>query len=128
MPKLTADGKTADVAPGRRLVIAIEELGIKIGHRCGGQARCTTCRVEFVSGEPTTMTEAEYAKLKERDLLGTYRLSCQIVCDHDMEVRPQMTLENQEGWTDTGPAPAMTVEPNAEWFQREDIERRAQNA
>ena len=128
MPKLTADGKTADVAPGRRLVIAIEELGIKIGHRCGGQARCTTCRVEFVSGEPATMTEAEYGKLKERDLLGKYRLSCQIICDHDMEVKPQMTLDNQEGWTDTGPAPAATVEPTAVWYQRDDIERRAQNA
>ena len=55
-------------------------------HACGGNARCTTCRVEFVSGEPAQMTQAEQAKLEEKGLTGV-RLSCQIVCDHDMTVR-----------------------------------------
>ena len=115
MPKLMVDDKTVDVPSGKRLVLAIEDAGIAIGHRCGGYARCTTCRVEFRSGEPPTMTKAEYAKLQERSLLGQYRLSCQIVCDHDMQVHPIMTLEC-EGWTDTGPAPEPVVMPEAEWY------------
>src|SRR5688572_17445712 len=78
MPKLTVDGRTSDVAEGQRLVLAIESLGTPIGHRCGGFARCTTCRVEFESGEPETMTKAEYAILSTRELLGQARLSCQI--------------------------------------------------
>jgi ferredoxin len=124
MPELTVDGKSGDVPEGRRLVLAIESLGVNIGHRCGGNARCTTCRVEFVEGEPDTMTEAEYIRLKARDLYGQYRLSCQIICDHPMSVRPQMTLENQESWTDTGPPPDPTVQPTAEWFPRQQLEQR----
>lgn len=115
MPKITVAGKTAEWSADKRLVNAIEDMGINIGHRCGGIARCTTCRVTFVSGEPDTMTAAEYEKLSERGLLGQYRLSCQILCTHDMEVEPEMTLENQENWSDTGPRPADTVEPAAEW-------------
>ena len=125
MPKLTVDGKTSDVQTGKRLVLAIEESGVHIGHRCGGNARCTTCRVEFDSGEPSTFTRAEYDKLKERDLLGKYRLSCQIVCDHDMSVRAAMTLENQaaSGWTDTGAAPEPTVQPEATFVPRSELEK-----
>ena len=95
MPKLTVGGKTVEVPQDQRLVLAIEESGVHIGHRCGGYAKCTTCRVEFESGEPGTMTQAEYEKLTERGLFGQYRLSCQIVCDQDMSVRPIMTLESE---------------------------------
>ena len=117
MPKLTIDGKTSEVDQGKRLVLAIEESGVRIGHRCGGQARCTTCRVEFVEGEPDTMTQAEYDKLNERGLYGQARLSCQIICDHEMSVHPMKTAENTPEWNgDTGPAPAATVEPKAEWI------------
>ncbi len=122
MPVLHVDGKTVAVPEGKRLVLAIEEAGVHIGHRCGGYAKCTTCRVEVVSGEPDTMTRAEYAKLRERGLLGQYRLSCQIVCDQDMHVRPVMTLENQD-WTDTGPPPEPVVTPEAVWYPREQLER-----
>lgn len=120
MPKLTVNGKSADAATNERLVLAIEELGIDIGHRCGGKARCTTCRVEFQSGEPDSMTRAEYEKLKEKGLLGRVRLSCQILCSHEMEVRPLKTLQS-EGWSDTGPRPKDTVEPEAKWFPVEEL-------
>lgn len=123
MPKLTVHGLTVDVPAGKRLVLAIEEdAGIHIGHRCGGYARCTTCRVEFEVGEPKVMTRAEYAKLTERDLLEQVRLSCQIECDRDMKLRPLMTLES-EGWQDTGPTPEETVTPEAVWYPIDDEER-----
>ena len=122
MPQVTMDGHTAEVEAGRRFVLAIEAQGVNIGHRCGGYARCTTCRVEVVSGEPDTMTKAEYAILTARGLHGRYRLSCQIVCDRDMSVRPLMTLENQP-WRDTGPTPEPTVTPEATWYPKEELER-----
>jgi ferredoxin len=50
MPKLTVNGVTTDVEQGTRLVLAIEDAGVNIGHRCGGIAKCTTCRVNFTSG------------------------------------------------------------------------------
>lgn len=121
MPKLTVSGQTLDVVEGKRLVLAIEEAGVEIGHRCGGHARCTTCRVSFAEGEPATMTAAEHAKLLERGLLGQYRLACQIVCDHDMAVAEvAMTKENQ-GWTDTGPAPEPTVTPEAVFLPKDEL-------
>jgi ferredoxin len=123
MPKLTVAGQTVEVEAGRRLVLAIEGTGVAIGHRCGGFARCTTCRVVFAEGEPATMTRAEYDKLSERELLGQYRLSCQIVCDHDITIAEvAMTKENQ-GWTDTGPAPEPTVTPEAAFYPLDSLRR-----
>ncbi len=122
MAEITVNGESAEYGEGKRLVLAIEDMGIHIGHRCGGQARCTTCRVEFISGEPSTMTVAEYNKLKEKGFLGSYRLSCQIKCTHDMEVRPVITLESEPEWSDTGPRPDEQVQPVAEWLPINELE------
>src|SRR5215208_5391889 len=115
MPKLTIvegqNERTVDVPENQRLVLAIESQGVKIGHRCGGNARCTTCRVEVLDGEPDTMTKAEYEILHTREVYGQVRLSCQLVADRDMRVRPLMTQENQN-WPDTGPTPEPTVQPD----------------
>ena len=88
MPRLSVEGFPAvDVQDGKRLVLAIEQdAQVDILHACGGNARCTTCRIEFIAGEPQRMTKAEKMRLEERGLTGV-RLSCQIVCDHDMSVR-----------------------------------------
>ena len=115
MPKLTIDGKTVEVPAGRRLVWAIKDGGVNIGHRCGGYAKCTTCRVEFEAGEPSSITAAEHERLSDRDLLGQVRLSCQLNCDQDMSVKSVMTLENQVAWEDTGPEPEQTITPEPEW-------------
>jgi ferredoxin len=118
MPTLTVGDASKEFPEGTRLVLAIEALGVQVGHRCGGKARCTTCRVRFEAGEPEAMTEAEAAKLEEKGLAGDARLSCQIVLDRDMTVAPVMTLES-EGWSDTGPTPADEVEPEPDWTTRE---------
>lgn len=87
MPKLSVEGEGEfEVASGKRLVLALTEAGIDQLHACGGNARCTTCRVEFVDGEPSKMTKAEKDCLTARGL-GGVRLSCQIKCEHDMTVR-----------------------------------------
>jgi ferredoxin len=115
MPRLTVEGFTpVDVEEGKRLVLAIEQdAGVDILHACGGNARCTTCRVEFVSGEPTKMTKAEKAKLEERELTGV-RLSCQIQCEHDMTVRAISRLAGS-GRPDPGKTPEPTIQPPPEW-------------
>ena len=117
MPKLTIDGVGSyDVMEGQRLVLAIEQQGVDILHACGGNARCTTCRVEFLEGEPTAMTRAEKEKLAQRELTGV-RLSCQIVCDHDMTVRAISRLEGS-GRPDPGSTPAPEITPPPEWINR----------
>ena len=116
MPKLTVDGfGTFDVPDGKRLVLAIEQdAKVDILHACGGFARCTTCRVEFIDGEPGTHTAAEQERLVARALSGV-RLSCQIVCDHDMTVRAISRLEGS-GRPDPGPEPEATVTPVAQFI------------
>jgi ferredoxin len=116
MPKLTVEGfSTVDVETGKRLVLAIEQdAKVDILHACGGNCRCTTCRVEFISGEPSRMTTAEKAKLEEKGLTGV-RLSCQIVCDHDMTVRAISRLEGS-GRPDPGRTPEPTIQPPPEWI------------
>ena len=115
MPKLTVEGfQTVDVDEDKRLVLAIEQnAGVDILHACGGNARCTTCRVEFISGEPAGMTKAEKMKLEEKGLSGI-RLSCQIVCDHDMAVRAISRLGGS-GRPDPGKTPEATIQPPPEW-------------
>ena len=106
-----------DVVSGKRLVLALEEnAGVDQLHACGGHARCTTCRVEFVEGEPESMTVAEQSVLAARGLTGV-RLSCQILCDHDMKVRPISRLAGS-GRKDAGGKPTADIEPPPEWVMK----------
>jgi ferredoxin len=115
MHHVTVEGEgTFEVEPGTRLVRALKANGIDVSHRCGGHAQCTTCRVDFSEGEPDVMTSAEYDKLRDIDRHGDFRLSCQIVVDRDMTVRPLMRVRDQN-WDDPGPEVAVAVEPEAEW-------------
>lgn len=118
MPKLTVTGVgTFEVPAGKRLVNAlVDECGLDQLHACGGVARCTTCRVEFVSGEPATMTKAEQDVLAAKGLSGIpgLRLSCQIACDGDMEVKAISRLAGT-GRQDCGSRPADTIQPPPEW-------------
>jgi len=111
MPKLTVEGVgTFDVPAGKRLVLALEdEAKIDQLHACGGNARCTTCRVAFVAGEPDRMTEAEKSVLAARGLSGV-RLSCQIPCDHDMTVQAISRLAGS-GRPNAGSRPADDIQP-----------------
>lgn len=121
MPKLTINAQTYEVTAGTRLVNAIEDNGVSIGHRCGGKARCATCRVVFVSGEPNDMTTAEHAKLVDKGIYGEARLSCQILVNDDMSVVPQMTLDTVPDWSDTGPRCIDAIEPDPEFITKPAI-------
>jgi ferredoxin len=85
----TATGEQTIEAPdGKKLVLVIEDAGIDILHRCGGNARCTTCRVEVLAGDPGEMGEVERNRLAmEAELADNVRLSCQIRVHDDLSVR-----------------------------------------
>lgn len=85
----TADGKNAfEVEKGRKLVLCLEDNDIDILHRCGGNARCTTCRVEVIDGDPGEIGEAERLILATKtDLNDHTRLSCQVRVNDDLHVK-----------------------------------------
>ena len=119
MPKLEIEGAGgSDVEEGKRLVLAVEEdAGVDILHRCGAYAKCTTCRVEFLGGEPENMTLAEREILESKNLLGQARLSCQIVCDRDMSLRVSMTITSM-GLDGPGNKPEPEITPPPEWVEK----------
>lgn len=118
MPKLTVDDVgTFDVPQDKRLVLALEDdAKVDVLHACGGNARCTTCRVQFVAGEPERMTQAEKDVLTARGLIDQpgIRLSCQITCDHDMQLKAISRLAGS-GRPDAGKRPADDITPPAVW-------------
>ena len=118
MVKLTVEGVGEfEVPAGKRLVNAlVDECGVDQLHACGGAARCTTCRVEFLAGEPAAITKAEQAVLAAKGLADTpgLRLSCQIACDGDMTVKATSRLAGS-GRADAGKRPADAIEPPPEW-------------
>ncbi len=117
MPMLTVEGSApVDVPDGKRLVLALtDEAAADQLHACGGNARCTTCRVEFVTGEPEKITEAEKAVLAAKGLTTPgMRLSCQLTCDADMTVRLISRLAGS-GRADAGKRPADAITPPPVW-------------
>ncbi len=94
MPTVTiADKGPIEVAAGTKLVLAIEDDGVDILHRCGGNAKCTTCRVEILDGNPGPLDELERERLsREAELDPNIRLSCQIRVESDLTVRVLRTV------------------------------------
>src|SRR6516164_7740905 len=115
MPKLTVEGfGSVDVPAGKRLVLALEQdAHVDVLHACGGNARCTTCRVEFISGEPSKSTVAEQTVLAAKGVTGV-RLSCQIACEADMSVRAISRLAGS-GRPNAGPTPDASIQPPPQW-------------
>lgn len=99
-------GESFEVDEGRRLVLAIEDAGIDILHRCGGNARCTTCRVEVLAGDAGDMTEAEAERLgRIEDRPEAMRLSCQVQVRDNLSVRVLRRLRDNPDMSDPGPRP-----------------------
>jgi ferredoxin len=119
MPKLEVEGVGSfDVDGSKRLVLAIEEdAGVDIMHVCGSYARCTTCRIQYLEGEPKEMTQAELIVLNMRDLVGKVRLSCQAVCDRDMKVRVLMRVTDTRA-RDARYPPEPEITPPPIWMDR----------
>lgn len=91
---------------GRRLVLAIEDAGVDILHRCGGNARCATCRVEILQGDPGPQTEPETLRLSAiQDRTESTRLSCQVQVHDDLTVRVVRRLRDFPDMEDPGPRP-----------------------
>ena len=117
MPKLIIEGVGEfNVESGTRLVLALSDNTADNVHACGGFARCTTCQVEFVSGEPQRCTPAELDVLERNSKLGDFRLACQSLVNEDMHVRVLMKF-SESGRPDPGPRPENEITPAPAWIQ-----------
>jgi len=102
------DGRSAPVGEDQTLLAALLAVGVPITHACGGNARCSTCRVRVEEGadvvSPRTDDEAEMAaKLQFDDLT---RLACQTRLRGDVTVR-RLVLDDCDECLTTRIGPAV---------------------
>lgn len=108
MPIIKAETATGEVAfeanSGTKLVLCLEDNGVDILHRCGGNARCTTCRVEILDGDAGPIGDAEAAVMANKpDMTERMRLSCQVTVTDNLQVKV-IRQSSVEG-LDAGPRP-----------------------
>jgi ferredoxin len=73
-------------------------------HRCGGNAKCMTCRCEILDGDAGPIGEAEQQIRDKLNIKEDHvRVSCQVRVHSDLKVKPLMTAS--ETGTDPGPRP-----------------------
>lgn len=93
MPKVTfihPEGRSGEVAADLTLLEAAEALGFPLNHDCGGNASCTTCRVEVQTGaEHLSEIDFDEQDLLDREALSEpwHRLGCQARIQGDVVVR-----------------------------------------
>lgn len=107
MVKITVVGyDTFEVKEGTKLTLALEDNGVDILHRCGGKAKCTTCRVQVLDGDFGEKTDIEKSAFSAKGIEEGYRLSCQVFVKGDATVKPEMTAKATG--LDPGPRPDET--------------------
>ena len=83
MPRVTflhPEGKSGEVSADLSLLEAAEQLGFPLTHDCGGNASCTTCRVDVIAGvENLSDIDFDEQDLLDREALTEpyHRLGCQ---------------------------------------------------
>ena len=93
MPRVTflhPEGKSGEVPANMTLLEAAQELGFPLDHECGGNASCTTCRVEVQMGaENLSEIDFDEQDLLDREALSEpwHRLGCQAKVLGDVVVR-----------------------------------------
>lgn len=93
MPRVTflhPEGKSGEVEANLTLLEASQVLGFPLHHDCGGNASCTTCRVEVQQGaENLSETDFDEQDLLDREALTErwHRLGCQARVQGDVVVR-----------------------------------------
>ena len=93
MPRITfihPQGLSGEVEKNTSILDASKALGFPLTHDCGGNASCTTCRVEVESGgEQLSEVDFDEQDLLDRENLteAFHRLGCQARIQGDVVVR-----------------------------------------
>ncbi len=93
MPRVTflyCGERTGEVEVNTSLLDAAKVVGLPLNHDCGGNASCTTCRVEVQAGmEHLSEIDFDEQDLLDRESLSEprHRLACQARVLGDVVVR-----------------------------------------
>jgi 2Fe-2S ferredoxin len=101
---LHREGRSGEVESNLTLLEAAKVLGFELNHDCGGNASCTTCRVEVqMGGDNLSEIDFDEQDLLDREALSEpwHRLGCQARVLGDVVVRVPETK-----WVQPAPASA----------------------
>jgi len=131
MPKITVVDfmgevqKEITVESGTKLLKALIDNETDIVHTCGGNAKCTTCRVTIRKGVPTKETQAQQERFEKRIKAGASQfdhpavfLSCQVLVENDMTVSVSETF-NRTIHDSHGKEPVDEITPDPVWLDHE---------
>ena len=110
MPRVTflhSEVKSGEVDMNTSLLDAAKALGVPLNHDCGGNASCTTCRVEVQMGhEQLSEIDFDEQDLLDREALSEpwHRLGCQARVLGDVIVRVPETKWEAPNTATTGSA------------------------
>ncbi len=87
--RVLPDDRAFPVKKGQTLLAAALKAGVPHTHACGGQARCSTCRVIVLDGVEhcSDPTWKETRIVKRLGFSSSFRLACQTTIDGDITVR-----------------------------------------
>jgi ferredoxin len=131
MPKVTVVDfmgkvqKEITVERGTKLLKALIDNEVDIVHTCGGNAKCTTCRVTIHKGVPTRKTQAQQERFERLIESGQTQfdhpavfLSCQVVVEDDMTVSASETF-NRVIHDSPGKDTEDKITPDPVWLDHE---------
>jgi adenylate cyclase len=110
------DGRTADIGAEETILQASLRAGVPHAHACGGNARCSTCRVQIVDGLDACAPRTD----KERELAARLRfapevrLACQTTVSADVTIRRLVLDQTDVDLIDMQAAKPGVVEPIGE--------------
>jgi Na+-transporting NADH:ubiquinone oxidoreductase subunit F len=85
------------VAVGQKLLGALGANELYVPAACGGRGTCGQCRVTIIDGgEPLLPTEASH--ITKREAANGEHLACQVVVNHDMQIRVPETVFGVKRW------------------------------
>jgi len=99
MPKIyyLPDDRMVEIESGISLLQASLKAGIPHIHVCGGNTRCTTCRVSILRGRENCLprNEKEQAVADQLHFTPAIRLACQTKINGDVKLR-RLVLDNDD--------------------------------
>ncbi|NHJ15105.1 MAG: hypothetical protein EAX95_15590 [Candidatus Thorarchaeota archaeon] len=117
--------KEIEVESGTKLLKALIDHEVDIVKTCGGNAKCTTCRVTIHKGVPTKKTQAQEELFGRLIKSGETQfdhpavfLSCQVVVENDMTVSASETF-NRVIHDSIGKDTGDEVTPDPVWLDHE---------
>ena len=93
----TLENKRVEVEPGETILRVSLRTGILHAHACGGNARCSTCRIFIINGlNACAPRNSKEQALADRLHFGSdIRLACQTTITDDVEVR-RLVLDEED--------------------------------